>query len=64
MITCSKSDISKPHYLPDFSTLAMHSLHVTLLYDHTPKDFKTTTKNTKWMLAMTEEMDDLKQNNT
>lgn len=56
MITRGKAGISKLRRFLDIIALTSSALHMVLLSQKVPKDFKTTSKHSKWLKAMNVEI--------
>ncbi|KAI3680197.1 hypothetical protein L2E82_50582 [Cichorium intybus] len=64
MVTRSKSGIFKPLHRLDLATLSVTKLHHALFSITLPKGYKSAAKYPQWMVAMHDEMEALRQNNT
>lgn len=64
MVTRSKAGIVKPRHIADLSYLTSSALHHALFSTTEPKGFKSAAKHPKWFVAMCNEMDALRQNDT
>ncbi|KAI3522941.1 hypothetical protein L1887_00993 [Cichorium endivia] len=64
MVTRSKSGIFKPLHRLDLATVSVTKLHQALFSITQPRGYKSAAKYPQWLVAMHDEMEALRQNNT